>query len=282
MIRGPAQPPREKISVLLPQLEAILRVRGRLGAEEACRRILRISPLSPNLASLLLRTALDGDRRFQVEEDGSVRLASPASRTPILLADLVFTVVDLETTGGSGSDRILEVGAVRVERGESAREFSALVNPGAPIPPFIASLTGIRDEMVASAPRFGEIAEPLLEFVGQSTFVAHNLPFDLGFLNRELGLHCGFTLGNPTLCTLRLGRRLLPHLPDRRLDTLAHHYGIPIEGRHRALGDARATAILLTRLIGELAERGIERMDQVDAFLAPPDPRRRRENLTET
>jgi DNA polymerase III epsilon subunit family exonuclease len=280
MIRRVAAP-RKKISLLLSELEEILRQRGALGAGEACRRILRIEGIMPALAPRILRTALDGDRRFQMEEDGSVRLASPASPCPALLKDLAYTVVDLETTGGwAEEDRILEVGAVKVESGAPAREFSTLLNPETPIAPFVASLTGIRPDMVASAPRFAEIAEPLLEFLGDSTFVAHNLPFDLGFLNRELTRYGAFILANSTLCTLQLARRLLAHLPDRRLDTLAYHYGIVIEGRHRALGDARATAVLLNRMIEELAQRGIERRDQLDAFLAPSHPRRREEEIT--
>jgi DNA polymerase III epsilon subunit family exonuclease len=283
MIRRRIPAPREKISILLAELEEFLRLQGPLGAEEACRRILRIREIPAALAPRLLRTALDGDSRFRVAGDGSVGLASRAMPPSIPLGDTVFTVVDLETTGGwAEQDRILEVGAVRVERGAAVREFSTLLNPEAPIAQFVAYLTGIRDEMVATAPRFAEIAETLLEFLGDSTFVAHNLPFDLGFLNRELVRYSGFVLANPTLCTVRLGRRLLPDLPDRRLDTLAHYYGILIEDRHRALGDARATATLLVRMIGDLAERGIERRDQLEEFLAPVHPPRRGEELNGT
>ena len=106
--------------------------------------------------------------------------------------------------------------------------------------------------------------------------MAHNLPFDLGFLNQELGRSCGFILANPSLCTVRLGRRLLPHLPDRRLDTLADHYGMSFRGRHRALGDAEVTARLLLKFIVLLEEKGVEDLHSVERYLADGGDRRTR------
>ena len=266
-------PPRERISILLPRLEEVLRLRGRIDGQEACRILLKLSQIEPAMAGRILPAALGGDHRFRLLEDGSVVLAALPSPSTLRLEDLVFTVVDLETTGGSASaDRIIEVGAVRVHRGRVGEEFSTLLNPCVPIPPFILSMTGIREEMVVRAPCFSEMADRLAQFLGESVVVAHNLPFDRSFLNAAFSRHCGFVLSNSCLCTVRLGRRLLSHLPDRRLDTVADHYGIPIEARHRALGDARATAIILLRLLGELADRGIRSLDQVEAFLSMPTP----------
>ena len=267
MIAPSRRIPREKLSVLLPALQEALSQRSSLSAEEACRLLFKVDRILPEIARRLVDAALEGDGRFALLEDGSICLAAPPTLPTFNLNQATFTVVDLETTGGSGEDRILEVGAVRIEQNRLSREFSSLVNPGVPIPPFIASMTGISESMVAQSPSFHEIAEGLLEFLGDSVLVAHNLPFDLGFLNRALARSHQLRLTNSCLCTVRLGRRLLAQLPDRRLDTVAGHYGIRIEGRHRALGDARATALILIRYLGELAEMGIHRMDQLEEFL---------------
>lgn len=259
---------RQKTLLLATRLENILRERGPVPAEEACRLLLQTRRISPVLASRILRELVTGDRRFRIDDGGSVTLAAVAPRPNASLREARFTVLDLETTGGSPSnDRILEVGAVRVERGRIGESFTTLVNPGTPIPSFISSMTGIREEMVAAAPAFLAVAEDLSGFIGDSVLVAHNLPFDLGFLNHELHRNCGFVLANPALCTVRLGRRLLPHLPDRRLDTLAQHYGFSFAGRHRALGDAEVTARLLLKFIALLAERGVEDLRGVERLL---------------
>ena len=282
MISRVRRAPHERISVLLPDLHQVLCQRGALTAEQACRVLFKADKVHPEIARRLMEAALGGDRRFSLLEDGSVCLVPQPALPSWNLDQGAFTVVDLETTGGSSSDRILEVGAVRVEQNRPTREFSTLLNPGIPIPPYIASMTGIRDAMVAQAPSFHQIAEGLLEFVGDSVLVAHNLPFDLGFLNRALSASSQLVLANPCLCTVRLGRRLLSHLPDRRLDTVAEHYGICIEERHRALGDARATARILIRFVGELAERGICRMDQVEKFLTDRNVEGQGERVTGT
>src|SRR5213593_700257 len=167
--------PREKTSKLLPLLQEALRGGGSLTGEEACRLLLKLPRVRPDTARRLLETALDGDRRFLLMEDGSVSLAHAPEPSPVPLDQLAFTVVDLETTGGSAADRILEVGAVRVAQYRLADEFSTLINPGVPIPPFIASMTGIREAMLADAPPFRDVAEKLLEFLGDSVLVAHNL-----------------------------------------------------------------------------------------------------------
>ena len=273
----------EKVSILLPALLEALRSEGCLSGVEACRVLFKLDRIPPGTTRLLLEAALQGDRRFLLLQDDSVSLNPKPDSFPGPLEGAVFTVLDLETTGGSAaSDRILEVGAVRVERGRAVEEFSTLVNPGIPIPPFIASMTGIREAMLADAPRFPDIAPDFLSFLGDSILVAHNLPFDLGFLNRELARHCGWVVSNPALCTVRLGRRLLAHLPDRRLDTVADHYGIIIDNRHRALGDARATARILIHLLAELAERGIQTLDHVEAFLAEGKGKKEIKKLTAT
>jgi len=128
-------------------------------------------------------------------------------------------------------------------------------------------MTGIRTDMVEGAPCFHRVADALTDFIGDSVLVAHNLPFDLGFLNRELSRACGFVLVNRSLCTVKLGRRLLPHLPDRRLDTLADHYGLVFTRRHRADDDAEVTAGLLLRFLLQLDEMGLSDWEALQGFL---------------
>ncbi|MBA4070629.1 MAG: hypothetical protein C0497_02160 [Gemmatimonas sp.] len=186
-------------------------------------------------------------------------------------ANCRFVVVDVETTGTSHGrgDRVTEVAAVVVDEGAITEGFQTLVNPGRPIPWRVTALTGISDAMVADAPRFEEIADDLARVLAERTFVAHNAPFDWGFLGMEFaraGLP-GALHGMP-LCTVRLARRLLAHLPRRNLDSVALHYGVPIENRHRALGDARATALILRGLLHDLERQGVESMEALQEWMA--------------
>ncbi len=185
--------------------------------------------------------------------------------------DCRFVVVDVETTGTSHGrgDRVTEVAAVVVEQGAITDGFHSLVNPGRPIPWRITALTGISDAMVADAPAFGEIAADLACVLRERTFVAHNAPFDWGFLGMEFA-RAGTpeALPGTPLCTVRLARRLLAHLPRRNLDSVAMHYGVAIESRHRALGDARATAQVLMRLLRDLEGQGVDSMETLQTWMA--------------
>lgn len=193
------------------------------------------------------------------------------------LSDLTYTVVDLETTGLSArSEGITEICALRVSGGEVVADFSTLVNPGRSIPPFIQMMTGITDDMVRGAPFFHEVAPAFLDFVGDSTLVAHNAPFDLGFLNYGLYAAGHRHLHNPVVDTIRLARRLLPELPRRSLDAVTRYLGISIVSRHRARGDADATAEVLLRLLTIALERGIQTDAQLMAFLGNGETRHRR------
>ena len=188
---------------------------------------------------------------------------------------LEFAVVDLETTGWSPEQAaITEIGAVRVRagarRGEFVRqgEFASLVNPGMPVPPGIADLTGITDWMLAAAPRLGAVLPGLLDFAQGCVLVAHNAPFDLGFLVAgcgDLGLAWpGFTV----LDTVMLARRVMDpdEVPDCKLSTLAEFFGARTAPNHRALADARATADVLSWLIRRLAHRGIRTLRQLSSW----------------
>lgn len=149
---------------------------------------------------------------------------------------LIF--LDLETTGANfANDRIIEIGVVEVGQ-DGAREWSSLVNPGRPVPPFITGLTGIDTAMVASAPRFEDLAVPLLERLKGRLFVAHNARFDYGFLKHEFK-RLGIDFRATSLCTVKLSRKLFPEHHRHSLDTLVGRYDIVVADRHRALADAQ-------------------------------------------
>ncbi|HEX6966114.1 MAG TPA: exonuclease domain-containing protein [Gemmatimonadaceae bacterium] len=173
------------------------------------------------------------------------------------LASLSYVVVDVETTGMRpyDGDRITEIAAVVVRDGVITQTYETLINPERPIPAFITALTHISSAMVRDAPRFRDVCPEVLRLLEGHVFVAHNARFDWGFLTAEVMRATGRGLTARQLCTVRLARRVLPHLPSRRLDALAQYYGITIPARHRAGGDAIATANVLLRLLAEARER---------------------------
>src|SRR5258708_7465324 len=167
--------------------------------------------------------------------------------------DLVF--VDLETTGGSAAyDRITEVGIVRVRNGELVEEWSSLVNPERPIPAYIEAFTGISDEMVADAPRFGEIAAVVREKLQGAVFVAHNARFDYSFLRSEF-LKSDVNFSAKVLCTVKLSRRLFPEYVRHNLDAVMERNGLTCGARHRALGDARVLHDFWVKLRRDVPDR---------------------------
>src|SRR4051812_11802351 len=191
-------------------------------------------------------------------------------------APLSFSVVDLETTGASAIyDRIIEVAVVRLEGGEIVDRYEQLVDPKVVVPPFITRLTGIDSRMVRGKPAFSEVADDVRGVLGDRVLVAHNASFDEAFL-RHAYARLGQKLTNPKLCTLRLARRLLPRPPTYRLDALTTYFGIKNKGRHRALGDAEATALVLARLLDIAAERGIQTIDGLFALQGSPVGRKPR------
>ncbi len=165
-----------------------------------------------------------------------------------------YVVVDVETTGGSASfHRVTEVGAVKIKNGRMIEEFQTLINPGRPIPSFITGITGITDEMVADAPAFSDIAEKLLDFMDGSVFVAHNVKFDYGFIQREFQ-KAGIEFTRAHLCTCAGMRKTHPGLKSYGLKSLTEHFQINLDQHHRALSDARAAAELLLLMNGKRTE----------------------------
>ncbi len=221
----------------------------------------------PEFAPRFLATLLGDDPRFRfdpLERRWRVRLHETLVRP---LDDTGFVVVDLETTGGApGASGITEIGAVRVVGGRLVDSFATLVRPGHRIQPFVTRLTGITDEMVAAAPSIHEALPQFLHFLGEDVLVAHNATFDVGYLNASHELVLGRRLDRPALCTLRLARRLMPAVRRRSLDSVAAHLGIACVDRHRALGDARTAAEILTVFLERVRVRGIVRLDELLDF----------------
>ena len=153
-----------------------------------------------------------------------------------------FAVVDIETTGGFPEQHgITEIAIVLMDGKEIEGKYSTLVNPHQPIPPFIANMTGISDAMVAKAPSFELVAEKINELLKGRIFVAHNVNFDFSFVKYHLQ-QAGYHLQTPKLCTIRMSRKVFPGFRKYGLGHLTRELGIRIEDRHRAGGDALATA----------------------------------------
>jgi DNA polymerase III subunit epsilon len=188
------------------------------------------------------------------------------------LRSLPFAVVDVETTGTSlyGGDRVMEVAVVHVRDDVATTAAEFLVNPQRPVSPWVSRLTGIRWDTVHEAPTFGDIADRIHEALDGHVFVAHNVRFDRRFLAMELQRTTGRSLRGPQLCTVKLARKLLPQLRRRNLDWLAWHYEVPIIGRHRAGGDARATARILQHMLADARRQDVDTWDQLEALLKRP------------
>jgi len=161
----------------------------------------------------------------------------------------MYAIIDIETTGGNPkTDKITEIALLIHDGCRIIREFSTLINPECKIPYYISALTGITNEMVADAPRFFEIAKELVELTQDMVFVAHNVAFDYGFVRSEFR-RLGYDYKRDQLCTVRLSRKLIPGHRSYSLGKLCDELRIVINGRHRAMGDAIATAQLFNHLL---------------------------------
>lgn len=202
------------------------------------------------------------------------------------LREITFCVVDLETTGGSAAagSMITEIGAVKVRGGQVLGEFQTLVNPYSSIPPFVAVLTGITDAMVAGAPGIESALPSFLEFAAGTVLVAHNAPFDVGFLqhfSREQGRDWPRF---EVVDTARLARRVITRddAPNCKLSSLARLFNATTEPNHRALSDARATVDVLHGLMERLGGLGVQTLEDLQAFSAKvSDAQRRKRHLAE-
>lgn len=239
---------------------------GRVSLLQITQSIFQLKNATPELAAALVLDLIQNDPRFSIE--GSQLKIHQTDTESQLLNEINFIVVDIEAIGGRGiPSRMIEIGACSVRAGKVTSEYETLVNPELPLPPFIANLTGINSAMLSVAPAFAEIVESWLNFAGDSVLVAHNSIFDITLLNHEIALvFPGCRMRNAELCTVELARRLLPSLDSHNLDALAEHYGFEISQRHRAAGDARATAQVLLGLLDELEIHGVRTLAEAREF----------------
>ena len=194
------------------------------------------------------------------------------------LRDMRFVVVDVETTGGGfySGHRITEFAAVTVCQGDIENVFETLVNPERSIPPYISKLTNITWDMVKDAPRFRDIGNQVIGALEGKVFVAHNAGFDWRFVTAEVQRATGRHLDGPQLCTVRLARKLLTQLRSRSLGSLSNYYGIENTARHRAAGDAIATAHVLCRLLHEAQNRGCTTWEELQKLMYARAGKKRR------
>ncbi|UOE46896.1 GIY-YIG nuclease family protein [Mucilaginibacter sp. SMC90] len=170
----------------------------------------------------------------------------------------MYAIVDIETTGGHASANGITEIAICIHDGKKVvKRFETLVNPQRDIPIYISALTGITNEMVRDAPPFEDVAADIYHLIHGKIFVAHNVNFDFSFVRYHLAA-AGYDLQTNKLCTVRLGRKILPGLPSYSLGRLCKHLGIDNQSRHRAMGDAEATAELFTLLLNSDTDNHIK------------------------
>lgn len=260
-------------SLIQETIDLLLDSGGRAAATEIADSVFKISHLDDELATLLVTDLIANDQRFQVLEGHTVELLTSNIETRPL-DELDFVVVDVEATGAKmPPNRIIELGAYRIRARSIVDEFVTLVNPELPIPRFVMTLTRISNDMVREAPVFAEVVPKWLEFVSDAVLVAHNAPFDTNFLNHEISrVYPGHRMVNSHLCTVTLTRRTVPGLANYRLDTIAEHFSIPIQSRHRAGSDALATAEIFIRLLSRLDEYGVHDLASARTFCLAAQP----------
>ena len=262
-------PYRNLVSDSLLVSEAIYQLQtsgGTLAATEIVERVMRILQPAPDLARNLVTDLVSLDPRLRMNGDALELIADETQKRP--LAETEFVVFDTETTGAKTPPcRITEIGAFKISGGKIVDRFETLINPETAIPPFIVALTGINNKMVRNAPRFYDISDEFLKFIGDAVLVAHNAHFDMRFINHEVGrVFRDYRVGNPHLCTVQLSRRLLPQIANHRLHTVADHYEIRIENRHRAGGDALATAQIFINFLAHFDELGMNDLSAIHKF----------------
>jgi len=206
------------------------------------------------------------DKKFQELEKEYKFLSRARGET---LDKLDYVVFDIETTGLEPTQHeITEIGAIKLKGSEVVGVFSSLVRPGNPIPAEITRFTGIDDQMVQDSPSISEVLPRFIEFINDAPLIAHNAEFDAAFIKQNLKKHLNKDLFNPVICTVKVSRYLFPDLENHKLHTVARRLGIPVENRHRAMGDAEATYQIWIKALPLLKEKGISSKRELDDLLS--------------
>lgn len=267
---------------LVDRALALLRA-GPTDSGTLVREVLGLRHFQRAVAERLAVALLGADPRVGRLRDDRWVLVSETYASP-LLGDCTFAVVDVETTGSGPArgDRVVEIAIATVTGGQVDLAFESLVNPGRPIPRRVTSLTRITQDMVRDKPPFEMIAQDVVAALAGRVFVAHNLRFDWRFVSTEVRRARDVMLDGPRLCTVSLARRLLTGLRSRSLDSLAAYFGIEITARHRAAGDAMATAEVLCRLLSVAEDRGAVRLVDLHRLVQPRKQQRRKRTALPT
>lgn len=181
-----------------------------------------------------------------------------------LLSSLKFCVIDLETTGGNPeTEKIIEIGMVKIENRKISEERSFLINPQKDIPDFVQKLTGIRKADVEHSPKIEEVIDEIVQFIGDSILVAHNTSFDIPFLNGVLKKLQKPTMENKVICTNIMTKYLIPDIMSSNLNYMSQIFNISHSQAHRAIEDARATGMLLLKYMDIFEEKKIRKINQL-------------------
>ena len=244
------------------------------------RDVLGVPAATPFIADRLAAALLGSDPRVRRRVDSRWELVREVVGSPRLV-DCAFAVVDVETTGTSPlrGDRVIEIAVAVLSGGAVGVVLDTLVNPERQIPRVVTGITRIAYDDVRDKPVFGEIADQVVDALAGRIFVAHNMRFDWSFVSNEIRRTLHLALDGPRLCTVRLARRLLPGLRSRDLDSVAQYFGVEIENRHRAAGDATATAWILSRLLDLAAERGIDTLRELEELTRRAKRKKRKKRM---
>ena len=205
-------------------------------------------------------------------DDGEPIIINPVAKS---LDEETYVVFDLETTGfNPHNNEIIEIGAAKVQNGEIIDIYQTFVNPEESIPAKITELTGINDQMVADAPKLAEVIDDFLEFIDGTTIVAHNLSFDLSFIEDKLRRLDKADSSNSAMDTLNLARALVPDLKSYKLNKLANYFNKDLENHHRASDDAKVTAEILLELIELMKEEEIANLTEINQLTSEIDYKR--------
>ena len=205
-------------------------------------------------------------------DDGEPIILNPINKE---VKEEIYVVFDLETTGfNPHHNQIIEIGATKIEGGEITDSYQTFVNPDGHVPERITELTGITNEMVADAPALQDAMEEFLDFVGEATLVAHNLSFDLGFIEDKLKRLGKDEICNPALDTLNLSRALVPELKTYKLNKLAKQFKVDLDNHHRADDDAQATAEIFLELVDLMLEEEVTALDEINNLTSEIDYKR--------